>query len=110
MGREAADIARRAAEIIQERGICKGQYNSWDGRVCLWGALAAAVGGESFFDIPFALQGTFTDALGEMFPEDRAAFSVIPGAKFNDAPDTDERDVAKVLLQVADRLEIGGES
>lgn len=108
MSREAADVARRAAEIQQERGHCKGEYATADGRVCLWGSLIAASGIDSIWgssgSLPAEIYLPIHAALSDMFPND--SDTAHPGASFNDKAETTERDVAKVLLQVADRLDI----
>jgi len=110
MGREAADIARRAAEIIQERGMCKGAVSDADGRVCLWGALleAAQERGLGWYG-DRGVQPLLAEAIRPLNLDNMSQFDgLLYGAAWNDRPETDERDVAKVLLQVADRLEIGG--
>lgn len=109
---QAADIARRAAEIQQERGHCKGNFRDAEGRVCLWGALNAAAAelGLTECFVPFPHVGWAEPIARELRKVLSAQDEGFPGASFNDRPSTDERDVAKVLLQVADRLEIGGVS
>jgi hypothetical protein len=107
MSAEAAAVARRAAEIIQERGQCKGVY-AIEQRVCLWGALIEAAGltarWNSAQDIPDHIYGALHSELRSLFPDDSDLAH--PGAAFNDRRQTDERDVARVLLQVADRLDV----
>lgn len=108
MSREAADVARRAAEIMQERGICKKTYHDNEGRVCLWGAVMEAY--DAFFGVkvlmpvmmPAGIYTPIYTTLERRYPYDQG----LPGADFNDLPETDERDVAKVLLSVADELEV----
>lgn len=109
----SAELARKAAEIIQTRGQCKGSYSDADGRVCLWGALMEAHGLSTAFgsmqcasDLPERLAGPIYDELMLMFPESARGNFIHPGADWNDRADTDERDVAKVLFQVADRLDV----
>lgn len=106
MSREAADACRQAADAIQERGIAKGAYFEHTGEVCLYGALAVALTGapRSLIGCTDPSLAEIKVALGKRFDAD----SAIPGAfEFNDLPDTTAEDVAKVLLQVADELEVG---
>jgi hypothetical protein len=40
-----AEILRKSAEVIRERGLCKGKAEAYDGSVCALGAIAVATGG-----------------------------------------------------------------
>lgn len=103
MANKAAEVARRAAEIIQERGQCKHRLETPDGQVCLWGSIYTAA---RELSAPLdELEGKFFPLLREIVPNSVGS-PWLPGVEFNDAPDTTERDVANLLLQVADRLEI----
>jgi hypothetical protein len=113
MSREHADIARRAAEIVQTKGLCKGFLFDHEGRVCMWGALQEAsvelhgnlrplYGTHGFNTDNAIVRNVIAAALGES-----AVRNLFPGAeKFNDLPETDEKDVAKFLMSVADDLEL----
>lgn len=101
MSRKGADVARRAAEIIQQRGKATGHLTDEAGGVCYLGALFRAN--------DEARTGQTLTSLGILTCTGAALRSMGLTAdfvKFNDDPDTDERDVAKLLLQVADRLEV----
>lgn len=102
MSREAAELARNAAAVLEQRGHCKGSLYNSKGQVCLWGAIkeAAGVGEISTSCRPdvVALRKALWDRLGGMRD--------FPGAQWNDQDDTTEQDVTKMLLQVADELEL----
>jgi hypothetical protein len=98
---EAAALARRAAEIVQERGHTKGRGMDSLGRVCLWGAVTVASDEVSH---GYTHSATLTPALRCLLLE-QGEVDVDP-IRWNDAPETTGTDVAKLLLQVADRLEI----
>jgi hypothetical protein len=107
MSREHADIARRAAEIVQTKGLCKGLSFDDEGRVCMWGALHEA--SEEMTGSVGVLYRS--GSVGPVFVAiaDRLGLHPGPfvGAKaFNDLPETDEKDVAKFLMSVADDLEL----
>lgn len=103
-------VFRRAAEIMRERGQCKGQLNSTNGQVCLYGALDAAaeemgVGDEwdSYWfhaDSHLAFFAPSYEA-----PEDKRHECA---ASWNDEPDTTQTEVEKFLLFVADRADFPG--
>lgn len=104
MTAEAAAVARRAAEIIQERGIHKGGvFDFATGRVCLLGAISAAVR-EQLGRSDAALASCALRAAAAAIV--RVHGETIGFGQWNDLPDTDEQDVAKVLLQAADRLDV----
>jgi hypothetical protein len=107
MSREAADLAREAAQVIQKRGMVKGKFTDESGGVCLHGALACAQHNLGYALICDAVPEVADPAYGAVcrqlrlrFPEDGS------GAQFNDLPDTTATDVEKVLLKVADELEL----
>lgn len=84
-------------------------------RYCLWGALLTAVGVKSnglsrlmpwrYRTQDPARQMIYRELFCR-FPERIEAYANWPGARFNDLKDTTVEDVAKLLLQVADVLEV----
>lgn len=106
---EIADALARAAGIIEERGWCQGAYVAEDGRVCLMGAVARAVGvpDESALSNPVvwecnrALEQVIARAdIGEWEnPED-----------WNDWPNRDAREVVDLLEGLAWQYQIKAES
>jgi hypothetical protein len=120
--RSAAEVARKAAEIVQQHGLTKGEFYARCGAVCLWGALGVAAtegSSRSFHDrAMYGVLGHDDDEPGapgmEMYDAFRLALAgrlKVPalgwvGAGFNDKPETTVEDVAKLLLQVADDLEV----
>lgn len=114
--REMAAVFRRAAEVLRERGHCKGAFTDEESRVCLWGALAVSSG--VAIRNPYRIEGAAAT------PEAReamqaAAIAIVdrgvdgrahdefPGADWNDARDRTGTEVEKFLLQLADDAEIG---
>ncbi len=109
-----AEVVRTAAELIRRQGHCKGAAVDRQGRLCLMGALAAAI-----TDLYMTSSGVFTprsrDAVKEaaaaviaaQFPEryvisSRAGVATV---KFNDHPDTTAEEVIAVLEKAAAGLE-----
>lgn len=113
MSKKAAQVAREAAQIIQDKGICKGALHSLDGQVCMHGAIQDAMEfkylSAEWFELQAELNGSIRQKMIDMglLPEDASwVLTPFPGANYNDLPDTTEKDVAKFLLQVADELEV----
>lgn len=106
LSREAADVARRAAEIIQERGHSKTHYEDDEGRVCAAGAIQLAAAGDAYADLTFHSHGGRVKTELRALLCERAGRKVFSIAYWNDSPGVDEADVAKALLQVADRLDV----
>jgi hypothetical protein len=106
MSREAAELARSAAHIVQQRGLSKAQLLGADGSVCMHGALNVALcGNANLFANHVTAHKEVLKVLAYRFHDD--ASSAFPGAdSFNDLPETTATDVAKVLLNVADELEL----
>jgi hypothetical protein len=97
MSREAAELARKAVEVLRECGHAKGAYQEPDGRVCLVGALsvAAGVSPNAQTDLVRSVKYTITRMLG-----------VVSTAVWNDAPDRTQADVEQILLQAAAALDV----
>lgn len=112
-GQAIAQITRRAAEIIQERGKAHYVFEDPDGKVCALGALCIAQNEAT-------LKGWRTQSKSsrriklEYEIRNRVAAAVkritrglsIP--VWSDNPNTTEEDIAKVFLQVADEAEVTG--
>jgi len=109
-------IARRAAEIIQERGKATGEMRDHLGRVCALGALRAAK--DEIDRTVQPLRRSPADwrmcsiraQIRELIHEQNApGYHDITGqdiTTWSDDPRTTEQDIAKVFLQVADRIEV----
>lgn len=104
MSREAADIARRAAEIVQERGLAKGEGMDARGRVCFVGALHVAHRERLTRFAYLSEAGLDIDTIHGHIDLDRVTYRDVMA--WSDAPETTEVDVAKKLLELADRLEV----
>lgn len=104
------DVFRRAAEVLRERGHCKGSLGDFEGRVCLYGAL----------DVALDWMGLDTTTSPELYwsVADRMIRDMEPGysterefevaAAWNDEPSREQTEVEKFLLQVADRADVEG--
>lgn len=111
--RETAAVLRRAAEVLRERGHCKGRFEDDESRVCLWGALAVASG--TAVQSPYRLDPAFLN--GEVMRAtaiaianrgvDERGYDEFPGADWNDEPKRTGTEVEKFLLQLADDAEVG---
>jgi hypothetical protein len=109
MSRDAADLARSAAQIVQERGLSKKYLQGQGGSVCMYGALnAAQAHGLACLTLHSPVTWEVRHALHRVLGlEGVSPLDPFPGAvSFNDDPDTTATDVAKVLLKVADELEL----
>lgn len=106
------EIARHAAEVIQERGKARRSYMSADGRVCTLGALRVAsyeVRTQSTWVQDIMPPLAATDAFAESDLTDR--IGRITGwhsvSAWNDeCPEADEKIIAKTFMQVADELAV----
>jgi hypothetical protein len=96
-----ADVLRRAAQIHAERGGCKGRFKDGDGRVCMWGAIEAAVDEQSQTVATMITERQIEQAMQRRF----ATSAPYPGVDWNDLPATTDLDVQKVLLRAADDAE-----
>jgi hypothetical protein len=107
---DAAGIAYRAADILSERGLAKGEYEDEHGSVCFWGALSRASGKDPDCD-------GFSLSAGEVDAIDRAASAILleRGVTYpctniiiwNDSPDVTREDVILLLKETGRRLECG---
>lgn len=120
---EAAQITREAAQVLAERGHCKGTFHDEQGRVCLWGAiesarraheelwltdLGPALAGQRMRRIAKVLRLAVAhrielDAPSYHYPGTAYAY---PGADWNDARGREGAEVQKLLLAVSDDLEV----
>ena len=97
----AADVFRRAAEVLRERGHAKRTLQDSQGRVCANGALEIAedeLGYPKYETCLSATLSAMTD--GEW----------VNVADWNNAPERTQAEVEKLMLLAADRVEFGGES
>jgi hypothetical protein len=98
------DVLRRAAEIHAERGGCKNILETDDGRVCMWGAIEAAIQGlhldyDTQYDAVHRVMAFY-------FPIENEWDELYPGGNsFNDLAETTDLDVQKVLGRIADEIE-----
>jgi len=118
MSKEAAELARKAVDVLRSKGHHKGKLqDERTGAVCLWGAVFEAADVDvassnadkfdraydrdpirelrKFFRVLF--EGSFTDKI---------LHTTWPGAEYNDLQETTQEDVEKVLLQAADKLDV----
>ena len=75
----------RAAELIAERGHCKGEYSLKDGSCCPIGALLILVGGREFNDATNALKQAVSNDI----------------ATWNDLPERTPEEVIDGLIHAA---------
>lgn len=103
MSREAADVCRRAAEIINERGWVQRKFGNHNGPRCLVGALITANIEMRFVlgELPLVA----IDAVSAKLALDLNEPSV-RAMSWNDRPTTTQREVEKMLRVVADDLEV----
>ena len=107
----AAEIARKAAQIISERGLAKGKLIDEDGRVCNNGALLLAMGlpVEIIFEgnaVPWGYHipwNVITDT--EMAILKDQGVSVTRPWQYNDDAAVSAEDVILLLKQTAEALE-----
>jgi len=117
-GKRIAKIARRAAEIIQHRGKATGTFMTLDGQVCAVGAVRMAMAEQGLgyevdlrnYDIvPLAPHLTYNDATKCESAIISAITERIGGLAvtiWSDRHSTKVEDIAKVLGQVADEIEV----
>lgn len=108
MSAETAEICRRAAEIVQKKGLCKGFLFDDEGHVCMWGALheaSVALYGSLNPLFPYGDYGAIHMAIAGRVGGEFSLENFPGAADFNDLPETTETDVAKFLLGVADDLD-----
>jgi hypothetical protein len=111
--KELAEILRKASEVIQEKGHCKGKLANEYGNVCMWGAIkTASVGVIAINDKEDYMK--WEKIRGELLPifrqSNHFSGSLIsdytwPGSLWNDKPETTSEDVQKFLLKTADEIE-----
>jgi hypothetical protein len=91
-------VARKAAEIIQDRGKATGVLeDDRSGQLCAMGALWAAQRSFGFYS------GL---CVGRVSGRASRLVNWYTLPRWNDLPTTTEQDIAKLFLQVADNLEI----
>src|SRR4051812_29783928 len=94
--REIAEVARKAAEIIQQKGKSTGVLVDENGRICTVEAIYECTPDR---DVRQALY----NRIGNLVPcRDGVVF-------WSDLPTTTEAIIAKVFLQVADEIEVSDE-
>lgn len=100
----AVAVVELAATSAEKYGICKGQFHEGE-KSCLWGHIIdALVNMEGLWgDYALAVRSLLSEQLMLMFGGRGLQY---PGATFNDLPDTTETDIAKVLLEVRDRIAV----
>lgn len=125
MSREAAELAREAASVIEKYGHFKGDYGSSVKGFCMYGAIGVAQGngvvvsrvdgkGDPiivvFPDVQDPRLQCIANIVRNRLPllgSDSYHFGFMPGAvEFNDLPETTGKDVQKFLMQIADELEV----
>ncbi len=93
-----ADIIRRAAQLIVDRGLAKGTLEDSDGRLDVWGALAVAAGGR-----PWNLSDPLVDGADYAIRHvlSRRGHAQRSVAAWNDLPGTHQGTAVAVLLDAA---------
>jgi hypothetical protein len=109
-----AEIAYKAADILAERGLCKGRNQDAEGRVCFWGAIRIAAFGmawEMAMPDNTALVATIRLMSASILAErgvncatNYALYSFTLSA-WNDMPSTTQEDVVQLLKETGYRLE-----
>lgn len=97
-----AAIARRAAEIIQQRGKAYNEYQDSLGRVCAVGALRVALR-----ELAQDLKARSYEVL--LRHHLHQAMPHISLTQWSDQPTTTEEDIAKLFLRTADEIEVTDE-
>jgi hypothetical protein len=97
----AAGLAYKAAEIMSERGHCKGRLHDEQGRVCFNGALLAVTG--NGFINENAFSSVFFTA--EQILAERGFPPYWNAVSYNNDPDTTGEDVILLLKETGKRLE-----
>jgi hypothetical protein len=93
-----ADVLDRAADVIAERGLCKGSFEGPDGSVCAGGALRVALTGGPTNPLGDDQFGTYMYAVHRM--TDVVDDVVV---NWNDAPQRTADDVIAALQEAARR-------
>lgn len=120
MSHAAAELARKAAEVLRERGQHKGSLLSADGRVCALGALCIAKGCPALSTSELLLGAESASPESEVYTALRDRYGMLTAyvnvfgslrsiAAWNDDPTTTQADVEKAFLQIADELEFADE-
>lgn len=114
MSKKAADLARKAAEVLRERGHGKQFLVQEDNRVCMWGAIHLANGDIVTWE--GGARGVETPELTELraFMKDKfkdrfrveGRRTTYPGWSWNDVHDRTQEEVEKELLLIADEIEV----
>jgi len=118
--KQIAEIARRAAEVIQKRGKATGVFMDPTGKVCTVGAIRVAMaeqglgytldeeGKDLHPSVPIAFpMGTDNARRAEMLICERIESQVQMGVtNWSDHPRTTAEDIAKRLNQAADEIEV----
>lgn len=107
---EASEACWKAAEILAERGLCKGDLEDIAGRVCFEGALRAAITGSPLdlrrsTDFYYAVWDRAACAASKILRNEHG-FPEGP-VKYNDLESTTQEDVILLLKKVAAELEEG---
>jgi putative intracellular protease/amidase len=93
-----ADVLDRAADVIAERGHCKGDYEGPDGSVCAIGALLVAIAGGPADPLNARQFHTYMSARD--WASDVVGNAV---ARWNDAPERTADEVIAALREAARR-------
>lgn len=104
----AADVLRRAAEVLDERGWAQTDYEDIDGCVCALGALSVVVYGDPYppdDDLRVAVEAVALGALEAHLKIgfDRPAYAGEAVAKWNDAMGRTVDEVKAAFLAAAER-------
>jgi hypothetical protein len=110
-GQAIAQITRRAAEIIQERGKAHYVFEDPDGKVCALGALCIAQNEATlngWYLQPSRLNKLDYEVRNRVNAAVKRITRGLSIPVWSDNPNTTEEDIAKVFLQVADEAEVKG--
>lgn len=103
-----AEVLNGAADRIEEFGHYKGDYgddpwNSKTCRVCLWGALYAAVAGDPFAEVGYDDVPVLRPVVGALLNMLNIGHGFELG-EWNDAPERTPEDVVGLLREAAKRV------
>lgn len=107
MSRELAELARKAVDVIEQRGWCQNDYSQGES-LCLLGAVNIASNNE--YDRVFDEFGGLRTDIAQRLVSGLALRLGYWPAEWNDHPDRTEAEVKKALLQYADEIELQGEA
>jgi hypothetical protein len=93
-----ADVLNRAAEIIEERGLCRGDLRGPDGTFCAVGAICESANELGLGRITLAI-----DAMADLLGGRSAGVDIACVSKWNDENALDAADVANHLRKAAER-------